>query len=779
MNIIIYNKMSTTIYQEIAELLNANPKMADTMDLKQLGALLEASEEAYYNTEDGEESILDDTVYDYAKDTYERRRKSSSVSEPAFQVKVKVKIKKPAVVAPAPAPAPAPVPAPISGSGIKIKLKKSTASPAPALVPVATKVTEPVKAGGMKIKLKHHVAPPVLVPEADGDDEDGDGEDEEIPAELAHVPQPKGNLFKLPYWMGSMDKLVHGEGTIISWTSEFSGPYVISAKVDGASALYCGGKLYSRGKGVYGQDISHLLTYLKLPEVTYCVRGELVLTKSVFDEKYKKPTLDDMSKDKYRNGRNAVAGLINSIGKNGKNSNYNRALARDLQFIVYEIMPAGSMIPSKQLELLEKDGFNVVYHEKLASIDDDVLSDKLDTYIKDLPYMIDGIVIYNDQPYIRNTSGNPKYAKAYKKDLESLMATTTVIRVSWKCKRSGYIKPVLVIEPVEIDGTTVRRCTAHNAKVIESKDIGPGSVIEIIRSKGVIPKLIDVLEATGAQMPSCPYVWNKTHTDISFVTDEDEDEDEESEGHKKDIAVDKLKHFIVTIGAKGIGPATLEKIYDIGFTTVTSLFNITEKDLSFLGAVMSAKLFKSFNTALSSVTLSVFMAGTGCFGTGIGKRKLAAIFKKYPDLLELPEVENNDIPAMTRLIQAVPGFALITSKLVADGMNKFMTLFYDLSEDIQYNLINNIGDDESSEVSEELKVKHPELAGKNICLTGFRSPEITAFIKTVGAHAQEKFSATTNILIIKDASYSNKKTEDASKRGIKVITKQDFIDSYL
>ena len=42
---------------------------------------------------------------------------------------------------------------------------------------------------------------------------------------------------KLPYWMGSMDKVKPDSKQLISWLSKYSPPYIISQKLDGLSAL--------------------------------------------------------------------------------------------------------------------------------------------------------------------------------------------------------------------------------------------------------------------------------------------------------------------------------------------------------------------------------------------------------------------------------------------------------------------------------------------------------------------------------------------------------------
>ena len=79
-----------------------------------------------------------------------------------------------------------------------------------------------------------------------------------------------GRKVTLPYPMGSMDKIKPDTGALSSWMSKYNGPYVLSCKLDGVSGLYStegsAPKLYTRGDGKVGQDISHLIPHLRLPK---------------------------------------------------------------------------------------------------------------------------------------------------------------------------------------------------------------------------------------------------------------------------------------------------------------------------------------------------------------------------------------------------------------------------------------------------------------------------------------------------------------------------------
>ena len=113
---------------------------------------------------------------------------------------------------------------------------------------------------------------------------------------------------------------------------KYPGPYTLSDKLDGVSALLVKKddklNLYTRGNGSEGQNISYLIKYV-LPknfkitniENNMAVRGELIISKNDFEK----------VSDKYSNARNAVAGLVNA-------KNFSKELAKITKFIAYSIV---------------------------------------------------------------------------------------------------------------------------------------------------------------------------------------------------------------------------------------------------------------------------------------------------------------------------------------------------------------------------------------------------------------------------------------------------------
>jgi DNA ligase (NAD+) len=103
---------------------------------------------------------------------------------------------------------------------------------------------------------------------------------------------------------------------------------------------------------------------------------------------------------------------------------------------------------------------------------------------------MDGIVI-STVDYVNENVYYPDRKVAFKVNSEGV--PTKVIGVEWNVSMLGSIIPVVLIEPVEIDGTTVGRASAYNAKYILENKIKIGTTVYIIKSGEIIPKIIKVV----------------------------------------------------------------------------------------------------------------------------------------------------------------------------------------------------------------------------------------------------------------------------------------------
>ena len=580
------------------------------------------------------------------------------------------------------------------------------------------------------------------------------------------IKPTRGRDAKLPISLRSLDNLYMGEGDVEKWA--IKGPYHLSAKMDGTSALYSGGVLYTRGDATIGRNISHVIPFLKLPVVPYAVRGEIVIDNAVFNQKYKdKPSR--IGGQVRKNNRNSVAGALGSI------NNIDEGFLADLSFMAYEIITdceREQARPSEQFQILTDAGFQVAYHETTPVVSDKILSDLYHRLIKTYNFEVDGVVIRTDIPYVRETDKNPNYAKAYKEALDNDVAVTRVIAMEWNVSQYGYLVPTVIYEPVNIGGVTLQRATGHNAREVQKLGLGTGALIEVVYRAKVNPQVNRVIEPVEPEMPTIPYVWingNGSSDAVNIAFKSTPSLDTSTSATLMQINVKRVHKFLTEIGAKGIGETTVEKIFTTsGYKTVGDFINVKITDVTFLGKQTSQNIVTAIKEAMDKVDLPTLMASSKVFGRGLGTKKFVKVFKQFPKFAETRYTYQEYI----QLFKQVEGFADKTSTLAAQGMVDFWE-FVDsqLSADIYKRIIENTGDmEDEPEPADNGKA----LSLKNIYLTGTRDQEVISLIKKHGGVMQSGFTSNTDILVKKSHDYNNIKTEEAAARGIMVYTVDEF-----
>ena len=279
------------------------------------------------------------------------------------------------------------------------------------------------------------------------------------------------NKVTLPYFMGSMEKIKPDTNALPKWKNKYKGPYVLSAKLDGVSGLYSTEsgtpKLYTRGNGIIGQDITHLIPYLQFPTANYActIRGEFIMSKNIFNEKYK---------NNAANARNLISGIINS-------KTLDKEKLNNIDFVAYEVINP-TLKPSEQMKALEIMNVKTVLNTPQSStLSNEKLSEKLINWRDNYEYEIDGVIVIDDNIYERKKE-NPKHAFAFKMVLSEQIAEAKVLDVLWSPSKDGYLKPRIRIEPITIGGATIEFATAFNAAYVKQNKIGIGSIIRIVRS---------------------------------------------------------------------------------------------------------------------------------------------------------------------------------------------------------------------------------------------------------------------------------------------------------
>jgi len=567
------------------------------------------------------------------------------------------------------------------------------------------------------------------------------------------------NKVKLPYELWSMDKIKPDGSALLKWTNKYDGPYVISCKLDGISALYIsgdGGKLYTRGNGTYGQDISHLIPSIIWKnksinsfETDFVIRGEIIIKKDVFNKKYK---------DKFANPRNFVAGIVN------KKTIVPEVLV-DLEFVPYEVINP-VMKPSEQMKFIQSE-WNMLHkpvqYTVYNTISNSYLSELLLEWRENSVYEIDGLVIIDDRVYSRPEK-NPEYAFAFKMVISDQVVETKVVDVLWTASKDGYLKPRVRIDPIVLGGVKIEYATGFNAKFIQDNKIGIGAVVSIVRSGDVIPHIISVVvPAETAMMPfDGSYEWNDTNVDIMLINKDD----------NSVVRAKNITGFFKGIEVDGIGAGNVARIIKAGYDTVPLIISMTFLDylkVEGFKTKLATKIMNSIKEKVDGASLGVLMAASNIFGRGFGEKRFDAILKVYPDILVSDIGDKEKI----KMVSFIEGFAGKTAEKFVNKIPKFVEFMNEAGlEGSLYNVNNG------EKAPFDGKLGDNPLKGKKIVMTGFRDKELIDKIKAVGGDIVGSVSKNTFVVLIKDKDEDTGKAEQARQLSIPLLTPEEFNKKY-
>lgn len=574
---------------------------------------------------------------------------------------------------------------------------------------------------------------------------------------------PTERKTKLPYVLPSLATEQNGDvSNIIAWMDKINvSSLIIDDKIDGISLTirYTFSpeekvEIFGRGNAFFGQNLSFLyegFEGLHIPSIKeceffieknsscfsnkheFCVRGEIAIKKKIFE------TLDE------KKARNYVNGLLSR-----KIPDFEKLSQCD--FLAFEIITETEhLTPKEQLDLLTEMNFLTPWFSFYSK--DDIFSSNTDSLLEihderkeKSEYTIDGLVLLDNKTYKYYTDKkDPKNKMAFKKN--QTIAASEIIDIEWgETSKDRYYNPVLIIEPVNIDGSVVSRISGKNAKNVLNNGLGIGAVILVKLSGTVIPE-IDRIEVTSDNIPFPEnYEWDETHTKIRMIEEND------------NVKIAQLSYFVTCLEIKNCGDKTLKKLYDAGIRTIRELCTL---DINFVASLerfgdkSAQKLIDSINDALKICTFPKLMAGSCIFGPGISVISFKKLVKKYPNWF-YDNLSEEDI-------LEVEGFGDIYSKQVADNLDTFIKWFSD--EKIADIIPNVLKEDDDSDETHKENVK-----GKNIVFSGFRDGQLKNKLERLGANVKSAVSGKTDLLIVSDINSESTKITEAKNRGIKILS---------
>lgn len=546
--------------------------------------------------------------------------------------------------------------------------------------------------------------------------------------------------------------------------------FTCELKFDGLalSLIYTNGNLIravTRGNGITGEDVTNAaLAILTIPKKIEFnsniidVRGEVIMPKKNFEN-----LNSQTNEKKFSNPRNAASGTLRLLDSEIIKS-------RGLDFYAYSsnINYFNNLKKhSLNLNWLIAQGFKISNPLKIISNIDEFreFSQKLEKNRNNFPFEIDGIVIKVDNfdyhAKIGAVARNPKWATSYK--FPAIEKKTKLNNITYQVGRTGVVTPIAILEPVKISGVTISRCTLHNFKELEKKDIRINDYVFVRRAGDVIPEITtpiveDDSKRSNKFIPptNCPSCKEELVTENVFLVCP-------NKYSCPDQVSGSIIHFCSkdALNIEGLGDETIlllikkdliKSAYDIFRLKYEDLINLPKMgDKSVKKLLASIDSSKNCELARLIYALGIKNVGKNISNILANKCKSMDMFLRlqYDDLIGTKDI----------------------GPLVAESIIKYISL------DINIELVNNLLKIGIIPKFSESAVSHGYLNGNLYAVTGkfgqVSRVELVKIIEKNGGKFSSNLTQKTDVLIYGENTSS--KMDKAKKFNIKMIEFNEFI----
>ena len=576
---------------------------------------------------------------------------------------------------------------------------------------------------------------------------------------------------------------------LVKWAEER--PIWISWKLDGLTLVvtYDNGKLtkvVTRGNGHIGTNITHLARSINgIPQtISYqghtVIRGEAVISYDDFER-----FLMESGED-YANPRNLASGSLTL-------KDPDEVRQRHIQWIPFTLVYTEEDIVSwgARMAWLDAQGFTTVERELVEHPDEGSVEACLARFTAKVtsrknPFPVDGLVVcYDDTDYAQTGSITGHHATraglAFKWQDES--ADTILKEVEWSCAAST-ISPVAIFQPVELEGTTVKRASLCNISECERLGIGgPGTQLSVIKANKIIPKVIKVTQSIGTfSVPNeCPVCHAATQIVVSEASGTKTLHCTNPDCAAKQLR--KLARFVSKEGMNidGISEQTLSKFINLGWIAeYADIYELRSHILELsrmdgFGEKSASNIMRSIDKSREVEAHRLLYAlNIPLCGLDVCKRLLSA----YPlnDLVNEAIKLGDDLFATQTEPQDV--FAHIDG-IGHEKSAQFVLWFRNNRNLARYRrLLTKL-----TVTTPDVSASGDKCAGLTFVITGDvhhykNRNELKAYIESQGGKVASAVSGSTSYLINNDVTSTSGKNKKAQQLGIPIISEDDFIAQY-
>jgi len=582
---------------------------------------------------------------------------------------------------------------------------------------------------------------------------------------LGKIQTEEGNIMyaELKAWYDKRIKMLSEKGIsfktpLLEWLMKYDGNAI--------NCIYKGNKLVeilTRGDGISGKNVTNkisslvpselILSNITDPDSTYEIRCEAVMPLKAF-EKVNKERIAN-GEQEFANARNFIAGVL---GDDKIKTNY----INDIVLIPLHLLENGNhlsveyLVNWKQLPRICKSymsAYDVNFFNEFVELR------------KTSPFGLDGIVVSfpaEYRKYLGQNDHDPEWSIAIKFVPEE--TSTDVVGIEWNVGKTGELAPVVLLKPVTLAGTIVKRASGYNGGYIIKNKIGVGAKVSISKAGDIIPEIISILSpaTSNFDLPEdCPMCGNPlTFDNIHLMCNNDSCDGK------------MIKRFGVgakVLDLKGVAGKTLTPF--VGhFDSILDLFVWVRENAK------DETAFEVFDFKLGSRSLEIFI-------------------KAFTNIKTIP------------LAKVIESFGLdnIGKSITREAANFYCGAEYDFKcqEKVLVELVKS--DDFKTKVFDYVnklealgvKIEMPKNKNSLITNTVKNAPikeqiyaELTGSPKPQWKTKEEFMELFTNLenvalsdskckyLITDSYSSTSGKMKAANKKGIKIITYNDFYKQY-
>jgi len=547
----------------------------------------------------------------------------------------------------------------------------------------------------------------------------------------------EGDKVQLPWILGSLNKVYPDD--VDKWlVKQDSKEYLVTDKLDGVDFIvtYFRGEVIfaaTRGDGYYGQDITEKAKiFCPKPKISGVVtlRGQVMLLGDVHK------TLKKDDGTAYKTARNTAAGILNR-----KDSKYCEHIT-PFFFEILEGCDGDELDKYKVLvEFFEgKVPWFTLWVPEYGGKED--LVEWLERCRDSADYEIDGLVL-TPLKYERENVLLPEKKVAFKINEEAVVATVT--GVEWNVTRTGRIVPVVLIEPIEMQGVTVSRATGFNAEFVYDNLIDRGAKIGIVRSGDVIPYITEVYTPSNGvgigctECPSCgrKIGWKGVDLVCTYPMCGEQ-------------VYYKVEHFLRRMGAENITYKTLMKL---GLDTIQKCYEIDEWEIATIDG-FGVKRAQQIVDEIQGTLHTTFDKVIAAYGIpGVGRSTGKAISDKYTCEEFFDEMSYEDL-------LRIDGIGEVTAGKIADNILDFLEI-------VNYLFTKGMRFEETEK----------QFQGVQFTLTGkvpMTRGQLQSLISSKGG-VVKGISKKTNYLVTADPESNSSKAKKARQYGIEIISYDELL----